>query len=218
MAKNASKNMFDMLSELKDEEYMLRGDLSDKIKRELRNEHTKVNEGLKDIRKNVGAHYVKGRQRIRRDTVDPSPIRKQEAMESARRHRQKYDLLLKKYTDLQKDYNLLKNNKENRYGSTRKLVTNISATPTRLQSHTSSSNNIGNAIKSHTTQYLHPSRSSSKLIPRGTRLSNSSKKSIGTKVIHAKPRISNSSNLSGANVIYPSNGITYTDNNGRVIH
>lgn len=61
IAKNASKNMFDLLSELKDEEYQLRGDLSDKVKRELRAEHNKVNEGLKDIRRNVGAHYVKGR-------------------------------------------------------------------------------------------------------------------------------------------------------------
>lgn len=36
LAKRSAKTMFDMLTELKDEEYQLRGELSDKVKRELR--------------------------------------------------------------------------------------------------------------------------------------------------------------------------------------
>jgi len=45
----------------------LRGDLSDKLRRKMRKEHNIVNEGLKDIRKNIGAHYNNGRNRIKRD-------------------------------------------------------------------------------------------------------------------------------------------------------
>jgi len=50
LAKNSAKKMFDTLQDLRDEHYQLRGDISDKIARELRSEHDKVNEGLKDIR------------------------------------------------------------------------------------------------------------------------------------------------------------------------
>jgi hypothetical protein len=47
--------MFDKLTELKDDEYELRRDIDDEILRDFRAEHNIVNDGLKDIRKNLGA-------------------------------------------------------------------------------------------------------------------------------------------------------------------
>lgn len=179
IAKTASKNMFDLLSELKDDEYQLRGDLSDKLKRTLRNEHNKVNEGLKEIRKNVGANYLKGRKRIRKELENHTPSLEQQAQESEnRQQKRKYDLLLKKFTDIQKDYNLLKNNKENRFRQ-------------------SSFGNIGSVIKTHTQTYLQPQ--STNIVHRPTLASNNH-------VISRQPRLSNQSYHSGTRVIYPSNG------------
>jgi hypothetical protein len=71
-----------------------------------------------------------------------SPTRDEKALESSRRQKRKYDLLLKKFTDLQKDYNVLKSNKENR---------NIIST--QPYHHV---NPTGTSIKHHTSQYLNP--------------------------------------------------------------
>lgn len=100
--------MFDTLQDLRDEHYQLRGDISDKIARELRSEHDKVNEGLKDIRQNVGANYSKGKARLKNGEENLSPNRVRPELQSDKKDDAKYGLLLKRFNDLQKDYEILK--------------------------------------------------------------------------------------------------------------
>lgn len=126
VAKIAAKKMFDSLQDLKDEHYQLRGDLSDKVARELRSEHEKVNQGLKDIRQNVGANYAKGKSRLKNGEENLSPNRVRVDHSIEKKDDAKYSLLLRKFNDLQKDYEILKVHKQTQPVQTNQINARVS--------------------------------------------------------------------------------------------
>ena len=147
-----------------------------------------------------------------------SPDRANQILESSRRQKQKYDLLLKKFTDLQKDYNLLKNskNKENKPQTIYRTSTATTIAPPPQHQSTKYLSPLRPTVIHHPQQQLPQGY----VVPSNARLLGAPKSSLqfshtdnsmdgSRRVIHASPsqphvntriiRVSNHSNLSRSN-------------------